>query len=482
MKRRHSTLRFVDLFAGIGSFHRAARRVLPDARCVLAVEWDAACQAVYAQAFPTTTLRGDVRKITRAILKNGKERDATITEIRKRVPAHDILFAGFPCQPFSKGGHQLGLSEKTQGTLFHDIVRIIDARRPRVVLLENVPNIVHHDEGRTWTTIVQILRGLDYSVDSDPLVLSPHHLKVRSGGAPQNRPRVYIVAVDRRRGLTSPHNAELVTAADRRRSTSRWRIASILHSTSLHGLAVEPRQRAWLEAWDEFVRLVPADSLPGFPIWVDAWYGKMSAPVQRAGSGSILRSKRNGEHSSELGWWAEFVAKNRAFHSKYRSVLDPWVKRHDVLSFPDSRRKFEWQAREVHPTRNGRTIRDLLVQLRPSGIRVKPPTYAPALVAAAQTPLVGNGRTWRPIGPAEAALLQGITDFSPWRRAMKQGQGVTQQVAYRQLGNAVNVGVAALVLRRTLEVTMPAVLRAHDHRAPGEPVARPRARHARREH
>jgi DNA (cytosine-5)-methyltransferase 1 len=75
-----------------------------------------------------------------------------------------------------------------------------------------------------------------------------------------------------------------------------------------------------------------------------------------------------------------------------------------VADFPESRRKLEWQARRHHQKRSGRTLRDCLIQLRPSGIRVKAPTYTPALVAMAQTPIVGLGDTWRRIGPAEAGV------------------------------------------------------------------------------
>jgi DNA-cytosine methyltransferase len=125
------------------------------------------------------------------------------------VPEHDILFAGFPCQPFSKGGAQKGMSEQTQGTLFHEIMRIIEARRPPLVILENVANLVGHDEGRTWDTIIKALRAAKYNVDREPLLISPHEIKKARGGAPQNRPRVYIVAVDSTKGLKVPDNSYL---------------------------------------------------------------------------------------------------------------------------------------------------------------------------------------------------------------------------------------------------------------------------------
>ena len=153
-------VRFIDLFAGIGGFHHAALKVFPDAECVMAVEWDKDCQKVYSTMFPETDLRGDIREVL-YVTKSSKQREATAAEIRSEnlVPEHDILFAGFPCQPFSKGGAQKGMSEQTQGTLFHEIMRIIEARRPQLVVLENVANLGGHDEGRTWDKIIKALRG-----------------------------------------------------------------------------------------------------------------------------------------------------------------------------------------------------------------------------------------------------------------------------------------------------------------------------------
>ena len=130
-------LQFLDLFAGIGGFHHAALKVFPTAECVMAVEWDKDCQKVYSTAFPEIKdrLRGDIREVL-SVSDDGTLREATAAEIRKEnlIPEHDILFAGFPCQPFSKGGAQKGMSEQTQGTLFHEIMRIVEARRPQLVI------------------------------------------------------------------------------------------------------------------------------------------------------------------------------------------------------------------------------------------------------------------------------------------------------------------------------------------------------------
>jgi DNA (cytosine-5)-methyltransferase 1 len=443
-------VRFIDLFAGIGGFHHAALKVFPDAECVMAVEWDKDCQKVYSTMFPETDLRGDIREIL-TVTKGGKQREATAAEIRSEnlVPEHDILFAGFPCQPFSKGGAQKGMSEQTQGTLFHEIMRIIEARRPQLVVLENVANLVGHDEGRTWSTIINALREARYFVDQEPLVISPHEIKKSKGGAPQNRPRVYIVAVDSKKGLKVLDNSNLLNPSDWRTASSpAWHIESIFKASAPEETALDKKELRWLEAWDDFVKKVPLDVLPGFPIWTDAWYSLMRKPRRVDASTATLRANLREHAPKEPDWWTDFVAKNQRFYKDNATLLDKWFNKWKVGDFPESRRKLEWQARRHHPTRRDRTLRDCLIQFRPSGIRVKPPTYAPALVAMAQTPIVGLGDTWRRIGPFEAGSLQGFTSFQPWRKVMRADAGFRAGAAYKQFGNAVHIGVAALVLVR----------------------------------
>ena len=115
------------------------------------------------------------------------------TELQMRVPKHDVLAAGFPCQPFSKSGFQRGMDE-ARGTLFWNILRILEARRPTVVLLENVRNIYGPRHKHEWDVIVRSLRELGYQVSSRPIVFSPHLLPPERGGRPQVRERVFIMA------------------------------------------------------------------------------------------------------------------------------------------------------------------------------------------------------------------------------------------------------------------------------------------------
>src|SRR6478735_332101 len=166
---------FVDLFAGIGGFHAALSAF--GGECVYSVEKDPAAAAVYERNWGLNPL-GDIVQDTVG---------------KMRVPRHDVLAAGFPCQPFSKSGFQRGMDE-ARGTLFWNILRILEARRPTVVLLENVRNIYGPRHKHEWGVIVRSLRELGYQVSSRPIVFSPHLLPPERGGRPQVRERVFIMA------------------------------------------------------------------------------------------------------------------------------------------------------------------------------------------------------------------------------------------------------------------------------------------------
>ena len=410
---------FIDLFAGIGGFHYALEA--EGGRCVLAVERDVDCQQVYRSAFPGSRLEGDIRAITR--YADGSDRPEA--EVDQLVPDHDVLCAGFPCQPFSKSGHQQGVRDRTRGTLFHDVMTIVMAKHPRFVMLENVRNLAGPRHRSTWNDIIDSLRGEGYLVSREPLVLSPHRLSPEDGGAPQVRDRVFILAY-RPSGL---HDADAGPLLPRDTSPGwdpdDWRIDDYLDDdTDIDGLdryQLSGAELAWVEAWQAFVQRIESDHLPGFPIWVDAFHATPRIP------------------QGTPAWKANFLEKNSAFYNQHKAVIDTWLAEQwgeeglTVEDFPPSRRKFEWQARKAQPTRPDRDLNRLVLQLRPSGIRVKPATYLPALVAITQTSVIGS--RMRRITPREAARLQGMPPD-----ALSEA-GVSNEAAYKQLGNAVNVGV-----------------------------------------
>ncbi len=173
-----AAFRFIDLFAGIGGMRKAFEK--HGGHCVFTSEWDEYARKTYAANFndgPDHMFAGDITAVD--------END---------VPEHDILLAGFPCQPFSIAGvskknalgRPHGFADKTQGTLFFDVARIINAKRPRAFLLENVKNLVSHDKGRTLSTIIDVLeKELGYKVSYK--VINGKHF------VPQHRERIMIV-------------------------------------------------------------------------------------------------------------------------------------------------------------------------------------------------------------------------------------------------------------------------------------------------
>jgi DNA (cytosine-5)-methyltransferase 1 len=166
---------FIDLFAGIGGFRIAMQE--QQGKCVFSSEWDTYSQKSYEINFGEVPF-GDIREIPEDL-----------------IPDHDVLCAGFPCQPFSLAGVSArnslnaahGFACEIQGTLFFDVVRIIKAKQPKVVFLENVKNLTSHDEGKTFAIIKKTIESLGYKfskalIDSSPLV-------------PQKRIRCYMVCI-----------------------------------------------------------------------------------------------------------------------------------------------------------------------------------------------------------------------------------------------------------------------------------------------
>lgn len=201
-------IRYIDLFAGVGGFHkglqqandfeetqskrnkeswtnssntnrkpRTQRRSKPTFSCVWANEWDKHAAKVYQARFPETPFfEGDIRTV-----------DAN------RLPDFDLLCGGFPCQTFSLAGKRKGFND-TRGTLFFEIARILEARRPPLVLLENVKGLLSHENGATFGRIIQVLGELGYWVEWQVL-------NSKNFGVPQNRERVFIVGHSRDRSF-----------------------------------------------------------------------------------------------------------------------------------------------------------------------------------------------------------------------------------------------------------------------------------------
>lgn len=161
-------LKIIDLFAGIGGIRLGVEQAFGSVDCVFTSEIDKHAATTYKANFKDSHIFGDIKQVD-----------------ENNVPDHDILLAGFPCQPFSQAGLKKGFTD-TRGTLFFDIERILLAKQPKAFLLENVKQLKGHDKGRTFQTIIDHLNNAGYKVFYEIL-------KARDFGVPQNRERIYIV-------------------------------------------------------------------------------------------------------------------------------------------------------------------------------------------------------------------------------------------------------------------------------------------------
>ncbi|MBN8239877.1 DNA (cytosine-5-)-methyltransferase [Marinobacter hydrocarbonoclasticus] len=208
--------RFIDLFAGIGGIRRGFEEA--GGKCVFTSEWNKYAVRTYKANHYNDdehVFNEDIREVTLSDRPEISEEEA-YAHIDKLIPDHDVLLAGFPCQPFSIAGVSKknslgrvhGFECNTQGTLFFDVARIIEAKRPSAFLLENVKNLKSHDKGKTFKVILQTLDELGYEVadvhydgSQDPKIIDARHF------VPQHRERIVLVGF--RRDLDIHHGFTL---------------------------------------------------------------------------------------------------------------------------------------------------------------------------------------------------------------------------------------------------------------------------------
>lgn len=458
-------MKFVDLFAGLGGFHLALQSL--GGECVYAIELEAELRDLYCRNFGLSATR----------------MGSDIATDWKNVPPHDVLCAGFPCQPFSKSGKQLGRADLARGTLFDFVVKIAKVHKPKLILLENVGNFERHDGGNTWQIVHRLLTNvLHYQVvgtihksDGGSGLLSPHDF-----GFPQKRDRFFAVAS--RDGFTRhplPRPGEPPRVAVPLESLVQAK--SEIDQSSFAECGLTMQQIECIEHWDRFVKSIPPSiELPSFPIWADEFTARYPAShylsshtraellhhcrfrsadskVTRADLLARLPRYMTNGVGALPSWKRRFIEHNRAYFAAVKRYLPHnWID--ELQRFPPSLRKLEWNAKGE--------VRDLwkcVLQFRPSGLRAKRYSSIPALVAmtTTQIPILGNERRF--LTRIEALRLQGMPDT----HALPESRAS----AFRALGNAVHVGVVQEVYRAATK----ALPRAAGKRAPNF-SSRPRAK------
>ena len=421
-------MKFIDLFAGLGGFHKALHELKHE--CVFASELDPTLREVYKTNWGIEP-KGDIKKIVE------KDIDS--------IPPHDILCAGFPCQPFSKAGKQEGRADEERGTLFDEIVKILAHRTPTFFILENVPFIRQHDNESTWKYMHGELTKLGYEVDHE--IYSPQDF-----GIPQHRKRIFIVGS--LKGLEHFSFQEIDE-----QKTSLIDIHQFIEEHPAKFKALPKANQECIKLWQKFIDQIPKETkLPGFPIWgmeFGATYPfETSYPFKLSASelgeykgnfGISLRGMTKDEQRANMpsyariekafpDWKRSYIRQSRAFYQDNKKYVQDVVK--EIAKY-DSQ---SWQKLEWNVGDSKRKITDYILQFRASGIRIKKVDFFPSLVCTnTQIPIIGWQKRY--ITKEEGLKLQSLEGLA---------LPPNDNAAFKALGNAVNSKIVKLIAEKLL--------------------------------
>lgn len=384
------TLKYIDLFCGIGGFHQALNKL--NTKCVLACDIDKYCRQVYEDNYGVEPCE-DVKQI-----------------IPETLEDFDIICGGFPCQSFSNAGKKKTF-EDDRGLLFDEIIRIAKIKKPKFMFLENVKHILKVGDGEVLKYILNKLDSIDYQVQI--FNMSPHEY-----GIPQQRERVYFVCV-RKDIYKSP--VTLLTNKSNEILFQNYldNKEDIDEKYFLNGDLLQ-----CLNAWDEMIHIFDIDEKISPTIMVSEFY----------------KTYTDKEFKSLASWRQDYITKNKPLYNKYKEQWDSWYEKHkEILSKREIYSKLEWQVGKIKPNDS---IFNYFIQMRQSGIRVKKAQYFPTLVAISQIPIYGKEKRY--ITPKECLRLQSFPDNF---KLLDEDRH-----SYKQLGNCVNVDNVSNIIESTLKL------------------------------
>ena len=450
-------MKFIDLFSGLGGFHVGLQQL--GHKCIFASEINQNLRELYLRNFPETNkIASDITKVD--ILNIGN---------------HDILTAGFPCQPFSRAGLRKGFKDSNKGNLFFEIMKIINQYSPEYIILENVETLLRHGgnvkknnlkksintEGETFRTIRQLLEKKKYDRGRYEIacqILSPHEF-----GIPQHRRRLFIVGRLKSKGGLEKFNWP--TKNDVTKTSIHngyFKLNKKISKTELEFIKLSKDEEKIYKTWYDFVKFFPKQNkLPSFPIWSHEWgatyefkektpystsikelttkYGSFGKKIYSSNKEEILKNyiPRYAQQKIEKfpSWKIRYIEQNRSFYKENQEYLDNFKDK--IMDFEFSYQKFEWACKGEK-----QTLDDKIIQFRQSGLRVSRDRWFPALTTVStQRPYMPFAN--RKLTVDELSQIQSLHNLK-YKPLFNNG-------AKKAYGNAVNAEIVKLIAKELLK-------------------------------
>jgi len=418
-------MKFIDLFAGLGGFHLALSKLGHE--CVFACELEKSLRSHYEKNFSLYP-EGDITKI----------------DLRK-IPKHDILCAGFPCQPFSKAGFLNGFDHKVAGKMFFYLLRIIKLHKPNYLILENVPNLLTHSNGKTWEYMKKKILKIGYEIDQK--ILSPIDFKI-----PQTRDRLYIVA---KRG-------DLKNFKWPKKSKVKPNLKKFLIKKPSKDKNLTELKSKILGVWKTFLSKMPKNAYLPNPLWsmefgatypyenqtpyatktkeLRDYKGSFGEKLNLSNKNDIMellpKYARN-KTDKFPSWKINMIRKSRLFYKNNKSWVDKFLPRIIDLKY-EAYQKLEWncQGEKFNLTKK-------IISFRGSGVRIKRNDNSPTLVSASVSQVPYLPWKNRYLSHEECLNIQGFKGLQSYPSG--------HEAFYMAIGNAVNVGVITKISRNLLK-------------------------------